>query len=420
MANVLDGIKVVEVAVWAYVPSAGTALAEWGAEVIKVEPPTGDPIRGLVNAGIGAMDGIVFPWEIWNRGKKVIALDLTKPEAQDIVLRLCEDADVFLTSYLPAARQRLGFDIDAVRERNASIIYACGTGQGSAGPDAEKGGYDSISFWSRGGVSASVTPSDYPRPLPMPAGAFGDSLSGVSLAGGIAAALVKKARTGEGSVVVGSLLGTAMWAMQMSSVGAATMMASSPEMAEMIKHPPPPESPAGGSPAAAFVFNPLVNNYETSDRRWVALCMLQPDRYFDGLVRALGRSDMVDDPRFLTPEDRAAHAPALVEELARTFAGMTLEEARVALASQPGQWDVVNRAVDLLDDEQAHANGFVQPVDYGDGRSLPLFASPVQFDQQAPVLTRAREFAADTDEILASIGMSEEDSLQAKISGAVI
>jgi crotonobetainyl-CoA:carnitine CoA-transferase CaiB-like acyl-CoA transferase len=138
MANVLDGIKVVEVAVWAYVPSAGTALAEWGAEVIKVEPPTGDPIRGLVNAGIGAMDGIVFPWEIWNRGKKVIALDLTKPEAQDIVLRLCEDADVFLTSYLPAARQRLGFDIDAVRERNASIIYACGTGQGSAGPDAER------------------------------------------------------------------------------------------------------------------------------------------------------------------------------------------------------------------------------------------------------------------------------------------
>ena len=424
MADVLDGVKVVEIAMWAYVPSAGTALAEWGADVVKIEPPTGDPIRGLVNAGVGAMDGIVFPWELWNRGKKGIVLDLKNPEAQEIVLRLCEQADVFLTSYLPPVREKLGIDLDTVRARNPQIIYACGSGQGAQGPEADKGGYDSITFWSRGGVSASATPPGYPRPVGMPAGAFGDSISGISLAGGIAAALVKKARTGEGSLVDGSLLGTATWCMQMASVGAAVMMASSPEMAEMVKNPPPPTPPPGGTPPAAvppgFVFNPLVNNYETSDHRWVALCMLQPDLYFEGLVRAIGRDDMVDDPRFATPASRAEHTPVIVDELTATFAKVTLAEARTMLGSQRGQWDVVNRAVDLLEDPQALVNGFVQQVDYGDGRALPLFASPVQFDRTAAELDRAPEFGEHTDEILAAIGMDDDQALQAKVSGAVI
>jgi crotonobetainyl-CoA:carnitine CoA-transferase CaiB-like acyl-CoA transferase len=418
MADVLAGVKVVEISMWAYVPSAGAALAEWGADVVKVEPPTGDPIRGLMNAGVGPMDGIVFPWELWNRGKKGIALDLTNPEAQEIVLKLCEQADVFLTSYLPPVRDKLGIGLDAVRARNPQIIYACGSGQGAKGPEAAKGGYDSITFWSRGGVSASVTPPGYPRPVGMPAGAYGDSTSGIALAGGIAAALVKKARTGEGSLVDGSLLGTAMWCMQMGSVGAAVMMASSPEVAELVKNPPP--TPPGAGFPAVPVFNPLVNNYETADHRWVALCMLQPDLYFEGLVRALGRDDLVDDPRFATPDVRVANADAIVEELTDTFAKVTLPEARELLASQRGQWDVVNRAVDLLEDPQAQVNEFVQQVDYGNGRALPIFTSPVHFDRTAPKLTPAPEFGEHTDEILAGIGMDDEATLQAKISGGVI
>ena len=219
MANVLEGIKVVEVSMWAFVPSAGAVLADWGADVVKIEPPTGDPIRGLVNAGVGPAEGLVFPWEVWNRGKRGMALDLNYPEAREIVLSLAAEADVFLTSYLPPTRRKLGIDIEDVQARNPAIIYACGTGQGPRGPESEKGGYDSISFWARGGVSGSVTPPDYPRPLPMPSGAFGDSLSGMALAGGIAGALVKRARTGEGSIVDASLLNTAMWCMQMAIVG---------------------------------------------------------------------------------------------------------------------------------------------------------------------------------------------------------
>ena len=416
MGGVLDGIKVIEVSVWAYVPSAGVVLAEWGADVVKIEPPNGDPMRGLINAGVGPMEGIVFPWELWNRGKRGLALDLTNPEAQEIVLRLCEDADVFLTSYLPPVREKLGIDLDSVRARNPSIIYACGSGQGARGPEADRGGYDSITFWSRGGVSAGVTPPGHPYPIGMPAGAFGDSLSGMALAGGVAAALVRKARTGEGSIVDGSLLGTAMWAMQMASVGAAVAEAAAPAQGAPAAAPPA----AGSNPAKPPVMNPLVNTYRTSDDHWVALCMLQPDVYFEGVVRVLGRDDMVEDPRFASPEARRANQDAIVTELESAFARLTLAEARDALGAQRGQWDVVNRPSDLRHDPQARVNGFVQDVAYGEGRSLPMFTSPVHFDRKAPELTPAPGFCADTDEVLGALGMDEEAVLEAKISGAVV
>ncbi|HET6966015.1 MAG TPA: CoA transferase [Acidimicrobiales bacterium] len=404
MSRVLEGVRVVEVSAWAFVPSAGAVLADWGADVVKIEPPTGDPIRGLVNAGVGPAEGLVFPWEIWNRGKRSVALDLTRPRAQEIVLRLVEEADVFLTSYLAPTREKLGLDAETVRGRNPSIIYACGTGQGPRGPEADKGGYDSISFWSRGSVSAAVTPPGHPRPVGMPAGAFGDSLSGMSLAGGIAAALVRKARTGEGAMVDGSLLGTAMWCMQMGVVGGAVAAASGRQ------------APA----APSTVMNPLVNTYRTSDDRWVALCMLQPDVYFEGLCRAIARTDMVDDPRFSTPEARAGHTADIVAELEGTFAAFPLDHWRKVLAAQKGQWDVVNRPLDLLEDEQAKVNGFVQMVDYGSGRQLPIIASPVQIDRTPPRLRPAPDFGADTDNVLQAIGMDMDAVIEAKIDGAVI
>ncbi len=400
MANVLEGIKVVEVSAWAFVPSAGAVLADWGAEVVKVEPPTGDPIRGLVNAGVGPSEGLVFPWEIWNRGKKALALDLANPEATEILMRLVDTADVFLTSYLPVTRRKLGIDVAAVQARNPSIIYGCGTGQGAQGAESERGGYDSISFWSRGSVSASVTPPDYHRPVPMPAGAFGDSLSGMALAGGIAAALVKKGRTGEGSVVDVSLLGTAMWCMQMGIVGAAV---AGPDVL----------APSGR------IFNPLVNNYRTSDDRWVALCMLQFEAFYAGLLRAVGRPELLTDGRFSNPDDRAANAGEFVAELEKTFASRPLAEWRAALATQKGQWDVVNRVTDVIADPQAEANGFVQSVDYDSGRHLPMVASPAQFDRTPPSLRPAPAFAADTEEVLHSIGMDTDAIIEAKISGAV-
>jgi crotonobetainyl-CoA:carnitine CoA-transferase CaiB-like acyl-CoA transferase len=401
MDKPLEGIRVIEVAMWAFVPSAGGVLADWGAEVIKIEAPTGDPIRGLVSSGIGKTDGITYTWELFNRGKRGMALDLNDPVGQKVVHELAASADVFLTSLLPRARRKLAIDHDDIRGVNPEIVYAVGSGQGARGPESDKGGYDSITFWSRGSVSASLTPADS-APIGMPAGGFGDSLSGMALAGGIAAALARKAKTGEGSLVDGSLLGTAMWSMQMAIVGAAVA-----GLAELPK------------PNRAISANPLVNNYKTKDDRWLALCMLQPDVYWAGLCTAIGRVDLIDDERFATADVRGANNAECVAELDKTFATRTLEEWRPILSSQPGQWDVINRVSDVVVDPQAVANGFVQTVDYGKGRELPLIANPVQFDRTAPDLQPAPEFGSDTDEILLSLGWDWDAILEAKASGAV-
>lgn len=410
MERVLEGVKVLEVSAWAFVPSAGAVLADWGADVVKIEPPTGDPIRGLVNAGIGGGSGPSFPWEAWNRGKRSVALDLKHPRAHEILLKAAETADVFLTSYLPPTRRHLGLDIDDIRAVNPSIVYACGTGQGSLGDEAEKGGYDSISFWARGGVGATVTPPGAKRPIGQPAGAFGDSLSGMALAGGVAAALFRRARTGEGAVVDVALLGTAMWCLQMPIVGAAVMMAQPP-----VGDSAPPSTRS----ANPQIFNPLVNNYQTADGRWLSLCMLQRDRYWDEVLVAVGREDLRVDQRFSTPEALGAHNDEAIAELERTFAAMTLDQARTALGSQSGQWDVMQNVLELPADPQAVANGFVQPVEYDNSVTLPLISSPAQFDRIPNPLGRAPEFGADTDDMLAELGFDSDAVMQAKIDGAV-
>jgi crotonobetainyl-CoA:carnitine CoA-transferase CaiB-like acyl-CoA transferase len=402
MTRPLEGVRVVEVSMWAFVPSTGAVLADWGADVIKVEAPTGDPIRGLTFGGVGATPGIAWTFELFNRGKRAIALDLKLPEAQEIVHELVKGADVFLTSLLPAAREKLRIDDATIREVNPDIIYAAGSGAGPSGPEAGKGGYDSISFWSRGSVSASVTPTGMP-PLGMPSGAFGDSLSGMALAGGIAAAVVHKQRTGEGSVVDGSLLGTAMWAMQMAIVGAA--VAGLDEMPKATREQNP---------------NPLVNNYQTSDGRWIALCMLQPDVYWDSFCRHIGRADLAEDPRFATGPERAAHGPEAIAELDATFAKKSLAEWKPILAGQRGQWDVVNKVSDLLVDQQAVANGFVQQLDFGEAGTLPLVNSPVLFNREATALVPAPEFGGHTDEVLLELGWDWDRIIEAKASGAVL
>ena len=209
MSRPLEGIKVVEVAMWAFVPVAGAMMSDWGASVIKVEPPTGDPLRGL-KTGLGAEIAVDLSWESYNRGKQSITLDLKQAAGREVLMKLLEDADVFLTNLLPPARRAMGIDAATIRARFPRIIYASGSAVGANGPDADKGGYDAITFWARGGVSSSVTDNDAPRPAGPPGPAFGDTLSGSMLAGGICAALVKRAQTGEASTVDVSLLGGAI------------------------------------------------------------------------------------------------------------------------------------------------------------------------------------------------------------------
>src|SRR5579883_888174 len=222
MTEVMRGVRVLEVASWTFVPSAGAVLADWGADVLKIEHPAfGDPQRGLVTMGLapGGPSSVNFMMEQPNRGKRSVALDLATPGGLELLYRLAETSDVFLTNFLPAARQRLRIDVEHIRARNPRIVYVRGTGQGVKGPEAEKGGYDGASYWARGGIAESITPEGLEAPVSQTA-AFGDLNGGMTIAGGIAAALFRRERTGEPSVVDVSLLGLAAWTMSPGVVAA--------------------------------------------------------------------------------------------------------------------------------------------------------------------------------------------------------
>src|SRR5260370_40456694 len=207
--NVLEGIRVIDLTMWAFVPSAGGVLAHWGADVIKVETPRSpDPMRLL--GGTLEPGGASWFFKHYSRGKRAIALDLANAEGREILYKLVERADVFLTSFLPKTRKKLEFDVDDIRAINPRIIYARGSGQGPKGPEAERGGYDGATWWCRGSLAQTtmdVTGTSWPPGMV----GHGDGMSGMTLAGGICAALLKRERTGEPSIVDGSLLGTAIW-----------------------------------------------------------------------------------------------------------------------------------------------------------------------------------------------------------------
>lgn len=400
----LIGINVVEVSMWAFVPSAGAVLADWGASVTKIEPSTGDPMRGLTYAGIApGTGGFTFMYEIFNRGKRNVAMDLGAEGAVDLLYKLIENADVFLVSLLPAARRRLKIDIDDIRARNPKIIYAVGSGQGAFGDDAEKGGYDSISFWARSGIASAITPDEVSHPLQMPGGAFGDGMSGAIFAGGIAAAIAQRERTGEGCIVDGSLLGTAMWALQPGIVG--SKLTGVAELPKLRRNAVP---------------NPLVNFYRTADDRFLALCMLQGQRFWPGLCAAIGRPDLIGHPDFVDDARRAANIDACIAALDETFATKPLDEWTAILATQDGQWDVVKKAGELPTDSQTVANRYVQDVDYGGGRSLTMVSSPVQFDRAPSPISPAPELGAHTDEVMAELGLDEDAIIAAKVSGILL
>jgi crotonobetainyl-CoA:carnitine CoA-transferase CaiB-like acyl-CoA transferase len=402
MSQVLSGVRVIEVAQWWFVPAAGGILADWGADVIKVEHPvTGDPQRGLVTSGlIPSTGGVNFMIEQPNRGKRSVGIDLAIPGGRDILYGLVKTADVFLTNFLPAARRRLEIDVEHIRKVNPRIVYVRGHGQGAHGPDAERGGYDAASFWCRGSIANALTPPGAAAPI-MQRAAFGDSMGGMTLAGGIAGALFQRERTGAAPVVDVSLLGTAMWIMAPDIV--ATKLLGF-------------DLPSGDRTQA---MNPIVNSYRTKDGRWLFLNMLQPDRYWADLCTHLGRPDLITEPRYADGRARFEHRAECVRELDAVFAERTLDEWRATLADVEGVWAPMQSASEIASDPQALANGYLPEVDAGGGKVFTLVASPVQFDERSLTLSPAPDLGQHTEEVLLELGLSWDDLAKLKEAGAI-
>jgi crotonobetainyl-CoA:carnitine CoA-transferase CaiB-like acyl-CoA transferase len=405
MSSALDGVRVLEVAAWMFVPAAGGILADWGADVIKVEHPvTGDPQRGLsamglIPGGPGAVNYIV---EQPNRGKRSVGLDISTDHGRRLLYRLAESSDVFLTSFLPGVRQKLQIDVEHIRAANPDIVYARGTGQGTRGPDAGKGGLDGSSYWARGGVSYALTPPSADHPISGRPG-FGDLAGGMSIAGGIAAALLQRERTGVAPIVDVSLLGLAMWVLSPDIVASGLY---------------------GGDPMPRFTHhaspNPLVGVYATGDGRHVSLMMLQSDRHWPEFCRHIDREDLIDDPRFADAAARFANHVECIRILDDVFASRTLDEWVEALRTLSGVWEPVRMASELADDPQVVANGYLRTVERGDGETYDLVANPVQLDERADPLTPAPEHGQHTEEVLLDLGVGWDEIAEGKASGAIL
>jgi crotonobetainyl-CoA:carnitine CoA-transferase CaiB-like acyl-CoA transferase len=403
MTDILSGIRVVELAAWTFVPAAGAVLVDWGADVIKIEhPETGDPQRGLVSSGIVTGAGAVNHFvEQPNRGKRSVGLDTSTAEGLELLLKLVETADVFVTNLLPDSRKRMGIDVDQLRARNPQLIYARGHGYGTRGDLAAQGGFDLAAYWARGGIGEAYAAGDGSYP-PIQRPAFGDSYGGLAIAAGVAAALVKRERTGEPSVVDVSLLNAAIWQLGPDIVGAGVTGQDIPKF-NLDEMP-----------------NPVVSIYKTRDGRFIAFVLLQADRFWADFCARVGRPDLIDDARYADAMVRFQNRQDCIAELRKAFGSEDLAHWEKAFAGFDGVWDVMRTAHEIHSDPQAIANGYLPRTTDANANDFALAASPVQFDETPLDLTRAPGHGEHTDALLAELGYRDDEIVDFKVKSVVL
>ncbi len=383
MAGPMEGIRVVELGFWVAGPAAGGILSDWGADVIKIEPPEGDPARGFGKM-LGGDLPTNPPFELDNRGKRSVVLDLATGEGRAAALELIDTADVFLTNVRKSALARVGLDPDALLARNERLVFALLTGFGLEGPDADAAAYDIAAWWSRSGIAWLLTPPGADPPFQR--GGMGDHTVGMTAVAMIGAALVSRQATGKGQLVTTSLLRQGaytigfdlnvylMWGLQF----------------------------AGGSRAA--MRNPSVNNYVAGDGRRFWVVGLEAERHWPPLARLVGHPEWLEDHPYSTATGRAEHARALVAELDAIFATKPLAEWAERFAAEPDFfWAPVNSLEELVADPQFVAAGGL--VDVPDGASTTtMVATPVDFlgTPSAP-RSVAPALGQHTDEVLAEL-----------------
>ena len=396
----MEGVRVVELGVWVAGPAAGGILADWGADVVKIEPPgVGDPAR-LFASMLGGDLPFNPPFEMDNRSKRSVVIDLATDEGRALALELVDRADVFVTNVREAGLARLGLDPDALLARNPRLVYCAISGYGRGGPDRDRAAYDIAGFWARSGIAHMLTtPGQHP---PFQRGGMGDHNTGLAAAGAVAAALFVRERTGRGQLVSTSLLREGLYTLSFDLALALRL----------------------GVPLAVAdrksMGNPGINNYRAKDGRWFWIVGLEGDRHWPPLARAVGHPEWIEDPRFASAKARAQNAAVLIALLDEIFATKSREEwGAIFDAEHELWWAPVQSLDEVIADPQVHAAGGLCEVPDGDGTTL-LPATPADFDG-TPWRPRwmAPARGQHTDEVLRELGRTDAAVAELRAKGVV-
>jgi crotonobetainyl-CoA:carnitine CoA-transferase CaiB-like acyl-CoA transferase len=396
----MEGVRVVELGVWVAGPAAGGILADWGADVVKIEPPgVGDPAR-LFASMLGGDLPFNPPFEMDNRSKRSVVIDLSTEEGRALGLELADRADVFVTNVREAGLARIGLDPDSLLARNPRLVYCAISGYGRGGPDRDRAAYDIAGFWARSGIAHMLTtPGQHP---PFQRGGMGDHNTGLAAAGAVAAALFSRERSGRGQLVSTSLLREGLYTLSFDlalalRLGVPLSVADRKSMA-----------------------NPAINNYCDKDGRWFWIVGLEGDRHWPPLARAVGHPEWTEDARFATAKDRARNATTLIALLDELFAAKSREEWGAIFDAEPELWWAPVQSLDeVIADPQVHAAGGLCEVPDGVGTTL-LPATPADFDG-TPCRPRwmAPARGQHTDEVLRELGRTDAVVAELRAKGVV-
>jgi formyl-CoA transferase len=397
--GIFEGLKVLDCASFIAAPAAATVLSDFGADVIKIEPPgAGDPYRNLPNLPGYPVSEHNFAWLLENRNKRGLALDLAKPEGQAVLHKLAEQVDVFITNYPPQVRAKLGITYDHLAPKNERLIYASFTGYGEKGEEANKPGFDSNAYWARSGLMDLVRADIHTTPARSVAG-MGDHPCAMAFYGAIVTALYQRERTGKGAHVASNLMANGVWA--------ASVLAQAKLCGARFGERRPRER----------ALNAVTNHYRCNDDRWLILSLLNEDRQWPTLARCLGREDLIADPRFATKADRHARSIELTRIFDEVFATRPLAEWRKLLDGNGLVFGVVGILDDIPNDRQMIENEVLVPFE---NDTMLTVNSPIWVDGAPKVRPRkAPALGEHSDDILRAAGYDEAAIKKLRTSGAV-
>ena len=401
MAGPLTGIKVVEVANFLAVPCCAALMADMGADVIKVEPLAGDPYRWMSSDGTYGFEfPINYAFEMDNRGKRGISLDLNKPEASEIVRKLASDADVFVTNLLPRRLEKFGLTYEQISVDNPRLIYLAFSGYGPVGPKKDKLGFDHTAYWASTGLMDLYSQLS-PEPIDILNG-MGDHTTAPTLLAGVLAAILERQRTGKGRRVTASLLNMGLWV-----IGADVQ-----------------EALASGRPlyrrSRVEAVDPLINTYRASDGKWFLMVMPDSDSNWAKLCKAIGHPELIDDPRFATIDGRKSRAPEAIAVLDGIFDEKPLADWVTILDANDVIYAPVREMLDALKDPQVELNDMLRTIEHPQHGPYKILNTPVHLeDTDIGPKSAAPELGQHTEEVLLELGYSWDDITGLQDSGAI-